>query len=136
MIVGETFHLELVADDDSRTKGLGGRTSLPADGGMLFVFPSDQFGVLSFVMRDCTFDIDIIFLDGRGWVTSTHEMKVELPRQPGETPVGYETRLRKYSSVLPAQFAIELNAGCIRRLGVRPNDKIELDLERLKRLAR
>jgi hypothetical protein len=134
-IGGESFRLELVADDASRMKGLGGRAGLPADGGMLFVFPAELAVVQHFVMRDCSFDIDIIYLDGRGFVTATHEMKVEQPRMPGEPEADYENRLKRYSSVLPAQFAIELNGGSVRRLGVRVNDKIEVDLERLKRQA-
>src|SRR5690606_3450982 len=69
-----TFNLELALDDASRYRGLSDRQSLPDDGGMLFVFPKPR--PLQFVMRDCLFPIDILFLDGGGRVVSMHEMKL------------------------------------------------------------
>src|SRR3954469_19885695 len=57
-ISGKTFHLELALEQDKRFKGLSDRESIPADGGMLFVFP--QPVTSSFVMRDCPVPIDII----------------------------------------------------------------------------
>src|ERR1041385_5543414 len=61
---GKKFHLELALDDTTRFKGLSDRTDIPADGGMLFVFPRPV--TTAFVMRDCPVPIDIIFLDGSG----------------------------------------------------------------------
>jgi uncharacterized membrane protein (UPF0127 family) len=133
-IAGERFVLEIVADDMSRAQGLKGRLDIPASGGMLFVFPRAQWQ--SFWMEDCLVDIDVIFLDARGRVTATHTMKVEPPRRSDETLQAYQRRLRGYSSVYPAQFAIELRAGTIDRLDVEIERKIELDLPRLKALAR
>jgi uncharacterized membrane protein (UPF0127 family) len=133
-IKGEEFELELSLDNASRTRGLGGRDRIDPDGGMLFVFP--QPGLLSFVMRDCTTDIDLIFLDPAGYVTALHEMPVEEPQRWNESVAEYEARLTSYRSPLPAQFAIELAPGSIRRLGVRVEERITLDLARLKAMAR
>ena len=44
--------------------------------------------------------------------------------------------MKSYSSRLPAQFAIELKAGTIERLKLKPGMEISLHLERLKKLAR
>jgi uncharacterized membrane protein (UPF0127 family) len=132
-IAGERFKLEISADVETRTRGLQGRTEIPADGGMLFAFPRPL--QQSFWMEDCLVDIDIIFLDGQGRVTATHTMKVEPARRAEETQLAYQRRLRGYTSVYPAQFAIELKAGTIERLGIGIDGKIELDLPRLKAMA-
>jgi uncharacterized membrane protein (UPF0127 family) len=135
-IEGTDFKLEVSADMPSRTRGLMDRTSIPADGGMLFIFPDAAHR--SFWMKDCVVDMDLIFLDPRGRVTATHEMTVQPPQAPGETEAAYEWRVHQAAcrSGFPAQFAIELQAGSIERLGVKVDDKIELDLTRLKAMAR
>jgi uncharacterized membrane protein (UPF0127 family) len=132
-ISGERFTLEIAADDVSRAQGLKGRLEIPADGGMLFVFPRP--GLQSFWMEDCLVDIDIIYLDAQGRVTAAHEMKVEPPRRAEENQQAYQRRLRGYRSVYPAQFAIELKAGTIARLDIGIERKIELELDRLKAMA-
>lgn len=131
---GETFELEIAADDASREQGLSGRESIDEDGGMLFVFPNAQ--VRRFWMKDCLVDIDIIYLDGRGYITAMHRMKAEPPRRDGESETAYENRLPLYSSVLPAQFAIELRAGWLDELDLEVDQRVDLDTDRLKRLAR
>ncbi|MHC4946746.1 MAG: DUF192 domain-containing protein [Planctomycetota bacterium] len=133
-IAGEVFRLELVADPAGRGRGLGGREELDEDGGMLFVFPRSR--PRSFWMDACLIDIDIAFLDHRGRIVAVHEMKAEPARRRGESRAAYERRLRRYPSRRPAQFAIELAAGSLRRLDLEVGDEIELDRERLRKLAR
>ncbi len=133
IIAGELFHLEVASDDSTRTKGLMGRTEIASDGGMLFIFPTSQ--VRSFWMGYCLVDIDVMFLDPYGRVTAIHTMNIEAPREETETEVAYKARLPGYPSVYATQFAIELRAGSIERLGVNVDDKIELDLARLKAMA-
>ncbi len=134
LINAEPFELELANDDATRTYGLMGRTQIPPNGGMLFIYPDAN--ILRFWMGDCLVDIDIIFLDPQGRVTATHQMKAEPPRRADETVADYRSRLATYSSVHPAQFAIELAAGSIQELNLEVEDKIALDLRRLKALAR
>ncbi len=133
IITGELFHLEVASDDSTRVKGLMGRTEIAANGGMLFIFPTTQ--VRQFWMGYCLVDIDIMFLDSQGRVTVIHTMKVEDPRRENESELDYSDRLADYPSVYATQFAIELRAGSIERLGVNVDDKIELDLARLKAMA-
>lgn len=123
-IKGETFALELAMDDASRYQGLSDRAEIADDGGMLFVFPKEA--VREFVMRRCLVPIDIAFLNAQGEVVWMHAMQVE--RDPN-TP---EIRLKRYSSHYPSQFAIELKAGSLRRLGLAQGDKIDLPLDELK----
>lgn len=139
-VKGQLFYLEIAANDEVRVPGLGKRTHIDDDGGMIFVFPRTQ--LLDFVMRDCLIPIDIIYTDGSGRVLQTHAMEIEPPRGPGEGIPGdlrnikYETRLKKYPSRFPAQFAVELKAGTIAKLGVKEGDKLEFDAEGLKKIAR
>lgn len=133
-IAGKTFKLEPALDDQTRIKGLSGRTEIPEDGGMIFVFPDIQ--VRHFVMRDCPVPIDIMFLDGAGHVLVTHAMVPEKPREPDEPSDTYERRLKPYSSRFPSGIAIELKGGKIKELGLKPGDKVEFDIEGLKKRAR
>ena len=133
IIAGELFHLEVASDDSTRTKGLMGRTEIASDGGMLFIFATAQ--VRSFWMGYCLVDIDVMFLDRKGRITATHTMKVEDPRRENESELAYLARLAGYPSVYATLFAIELRAGSIERLEVNVDDKIELDLARLKAMA-
>lgn len=132
-IAGETFNLEIAADSYSRTRGLMERANLEDDGGMLFVFHNEQ--AQQFWMGYCLFDIDVLFLDSNGVITATHEMKCELPIGDDESEISYRSRMIDYQSKLPAQFAIEIRGGWLARLNVNSGDKIELDLQRLKRLT-
>jgi len=133
-IGGETFTLDLALDDQGRTKGLMHQTSLPKDGGLLFVF-SDSIK-RSFWMKNCLMDIDLIFLDSRGTITALHKMVTEPPQGINETNWNYEGRLGKFWSGGPSRFAIELASGSIQRLNLRVNDRITLDLPLLKSIAR
>jgi uncharacterized membrane protein (UPF0127 family) len=134
VIHGETFTMEFAITEEEVTRGMGGRDHFPDGGGMLFIFSRPEMRV--FHMKDCLIDIDIIFLDSRGIVTAVHEMKAEPLRGDNESERDYENRLAKYSSRHPAQFAIEVEAGTIRRLNVQVEDRVEMDLEGLKALAR
>lgn len=133
-IDGRTFRLEVSADGDSRARGLMGRESIEPDGGMLFVFP--DVAMRSFWMKNCLTDMDILFLDGSGRVTAIHEMTIEPPQRPDEPEWQYEWRMPGYSSLRPAQFAIELAPRTTRELDIRRGDLIPLDLGDLKRRAR
>lgn len=124
-IGSERFLLELAADEETRSLGLGGRESIDANGGMIFVF--SRPAVRSFFMRDCVIPIDIAFLDGAGRITATYTMTPEAPQAESETDFAYEQRLKRYSSRYRAKYAVELRAGTIERLGLRPADRLALD---------
>ncbi len=133
-INGQWVHLEIAADDQVRTLGLGGRDYIAPDGGMIFVFSRPL--EMSFVMRDCPIPIDIAFLDAAGRVLAIHEMTPEKPRGPNETANEYESRLKPYPSRYSAQFAIELAGGRLKELGLKEGQRVEFDTFRLKRMAR
>ena len=138
VIGGHAFDLEVAADDASRERGLMNRASIDEHGGMLFIFPDKGVRKQSFWMKNCLVDIDIIYLDSKGLVTATHRMKAEPPRRANESDSAYEARMREhaYPSGYPAQFAIELRSGWLDQLNLRVEDRITLDLDRLKAMAR
>jgi len=131
-IENERWSLELAMDEESIRRGLMERTALDDGEGMLFIFPDTA--PRSFWMANCVIDIDLIYLDDRGTITAVHEMKTEPPRTAKESQFAYESRLRNYRSVYPARFAIELPSGSISRLELKPNQRLSIDLERLKSL--
>lgn len=127
VIAGRTFKLELAITPEKRVQGLSNRTDIPADGGMLFVFPDLQVTRQEFVMRDCPVPIDIIFLDRTRRVTAMHQMQVEEPRRQDEDLVAYESRLKRYSSRFDAKYAIELKGGTLPSLNLKHGDQINID---------
>lgn len=133
-INGETFTLEVADSPALIERGLMHRESIPDDGGMLFIFPRADYR--NFWMGHCLVDIDILFLSPLGVVTAAHEMKAEPPQRDDESDAAYSARMPRYPSVQPTQFAIELQAGTIRRLGIKTGDRITLDYLRLKDRAR
>jgi len=132
-IKDRTFRLEVAATEEAIARGLGGRESVPADGGMLFIFPEPT--VRRFWMFECLIDIDIIFLDAGGRITAMHEMKAEPLQGEDESEADYRARLQSYSSGTRAQFAIEMKAGTLDQLDLEMYEKVPLDVDRLKGLA-
>jgi len=133
-VVGETFHVEVADDAASRLRGLSGRTSIPRNGGMLFVLPRPQaFGM---VMRDCPHPIDVAFIDSLGRVVAIHTMVPEPPRRPDESPFEYERRLHDYDSGVPVQFALETAGGRLAELGLAVGDRVHFDAQALLARAR
>ena len=123
-IDGRTFELELALTPDQRYQGLSDRHAIPADGGMLFVFP--EAAHRTFVMRRCLVPIDLIFLDADGRVVRMHQMQVEPYGRP-------EWQLTDYDSDAPAQYAIELKGGMLNELDLSRGDRIDLPGDLAKR---
>lgn len=94
---GRSFSLEVAATEPSRELGLGGRTSLPANHGMLFVF--DQVKPECFWMKDMHFSIDMI------WVSADKKV---VHIEPNVSPSTYPN---SFCPEAPVKYVIELNAG-------------------------
>lgn len=108
-VAGHTFDAELKLTPESRFRGMGGRTDIPADFAMLFAYPQPHH--LNYVMRDCAFPLDILFLDGEGRVVAKHHMPIEPPGTP-------EEKLIRYDSDYSAQFVLEVKGGWLEKLKV------------------
>lgn len=114
VINGHTWAVEVAMSDSQRQKGLSGRAVLPDDRGMLFVFPDSR--VREFWMHGCLISLDIAYIDSQGTIVSTSTMY----KEPGVP----DARLKIYSSVKPAQYALELPAGALDRSGVKEGDHV------------
>jgi uncharacterized membrane protein (UPF0127 family) len=133
-IAGAPFHLTVSSSDPTRQRGLGAVADIPKDGGMVFVFPDSA--MRGFWMKDCITDMDIIYLDPMGFVTAIHTMTKQPLRGADESQTTYEGRLKRYSSVTPAQYAIELRAGRANELKIKTSQKLPIDAAALKAAIR
>lgn len=109
----KTFHLWVVATEAEREHGLMDRPSLPADGGMVFVFRDER--PLEFWMKNTLIPLDLIYVDAGGRVVSVKQGK---PLDETNIP-----------SDGPARFTIELNVGAAAAAGVKAGDQITLPAE-------
>ena len=96
------FQLELAETPERRAKGLMYRKSLPADGGMLFVWPNKALRL--FWMKNTPLFLDILFFDEAGKLVYLH---------PEAVPFSQDT----ISSRRPAKYVVEIHAKTAERLG-------------------
>lgn len=100
--------VEVVWRDTDRQRGLGGRTVLGEDAGMLFVYKDDR--PRAFWMKDCYIGLDIAYLDAAGAVVKL----VTLPPGAGAAPGA----IPQAPSVKPCRYVLEVNAGWFARRGL------------------
>lgn len=105
--------VEVVDTDEERAQGLSGRTSLPQDRGMFFVFP--QKSRHEFWMKDMKFPLDFIWIDEDKVVDLTRS--VPYPKE-NESPV---TIIPK----VPVDKVLEVNAGVIDSSQVKIGDQLD-----------
>ena len=72
----------VVDTPELRYLGLSDTEGLPADRGMLFVY--DAVDDRTFVMREMSFGIDIVYADGDGAITEIHHAPAPAPDENGE----------------------------------------------------
>lgn len=121
--------IELAFTAEEQSKGLMERDVLAENGGMLFVFDSPS--VRTFWMKNCRFDMDLIYMDSDGVIVSMHHMKMERARQRSESEEAYYNRLPTYASEKPAQFVLELAGGQLDFLGLQVGDKLDIGIREL-----
>ena len=68
-----TFQVEVAATPQQRERGLMGRTRLPENGGMLFIF--DNAGRHCFWMRNTPLPLSIAFIDKAGRIANIADMQ-------------------------------------------------------------
>jgi uncharacterized membrane protein (UPF0127 family) len=109
-IATQSFTLEIANDAKEREIGLMKRDSIPADYGMIFVFPDET--PRSFWMKNTRIDLDILYVRSDGVIDSIATMRA------------YD--LTGVSSKGPAKYAIELNSGIASKIGVKPGDHLDI----------
>ncbi len=108
---GYTIRLEIAVTAAEKEKGLGDRDTLPADSGMLFVYPTkNQYG---FWMKGMRFPLDFIWIDGATVV----DLSENIPPPNGGRPA-------ELAPKFPVDKVLEVNAGLIRQLGISVGDTV------------
>ncbi len=107
---GIPVRVEVADSPEERRQGLMFRETLPADGGMLFVFEREQ--VLSFWMKDTTIPLSIAFVSRDGEIVDVQNME----------PLDERTF---HQSPRPALYALEMNRGWFGRHEVAVGDRVE-----------
>ena len=101
--------IEIADTDEEKSRGLAGRDSLAADAGMMFVF--DQPGQYGFWMKGMRFDLDFVWIR-QGKVVEVSES------------VSVKDQARVYQAKEPIDNMIEVNAGWVKKNGVKVGDEV------------
>lgn len=110
-----SFMVELAVDHATREQGLMFRDSMPADEGMLFVFPSTDRQ--AFWMKNTHIPLDIMYFDSdRSFVSASYRTP---PCNAGDQCPAYPSEGR-------ARYVLELNGGVGEALSLVRGDKIGL----------
>ena len=101
------FEAEVVKSPATRARGLGGRTDLCPQCGMLFIFETDNYH--AFWMKGTLIPLDIIWLD-KNWqvVDFTAFAQPQAGRPDEELPV--------YRPKTPARYVLELPGGTVEKI--------------------
>lgn len=110
------LHLEVARTPAEQERGLMYRTSLPAHGGMLFVFTDD--GPVTFWMKNTLIPLDMLFVASDGTV---RQVDADVPVPASGTS---DERIPRESGF--ARYVIELAAGEARRDGIEPGVKLAI----------
>ena len=103
------FTVEVADTGARRTQGLQGRRTLATNAGMLFDFQTPQ--MVSMWMKDTYLPLDMIFVAADGGILNIAERTVPHSLIP-------------VASAGEALAVLEVNAGTVARLGIRPGDRI------------
>jgi uncharacterized protein len=107
------LHVEVAATPEARTRGLMGRSELPADQGMAFVFGQPTTG--RFWMKGTLIPLSIAFWDERDRVVAILDMQ---PCRADPCPT--------YGPDRPYVGAVEVNLGYFEDHGIKVGDPVEL----------
>lgn len=100
---------ELALSEAQRERGLMFRDSLPADGGMLFVFP--QADLHRMWMKNTLIGLSVAFIDEQGVILNIEDM------QPNT--------LDPHGARAPARYALEMPLGWFQRRNLRPGMPVD-----------
>ncbi|HTX86865.1 MAG TPA: DUF192 domain-containing protein [Candidatus Nanoarchaeia archaeon] len=108
------IHAEAAITPAQLTRGLMFRQSMPADSGMLFIFPQES--IRSFWMKNTLIPLDMIFISADDKIVDIKSNFQPCTADP--CPV--------YQSAAPAKYVLEVKAGIIRKKGIAIGDKLTI----------
>lgn len=114
---GRIFNLEIVDTPRLMARGLAGRTSIPKNGGMLFLFSKP--GQHSFWMKDMLIPIDILWVRNNVFVFILENVKPPVAGLADE-------ELNRFVPPEEADSVIEIAAGTAKELGLRAGQPVRI----------
>ncbi len=113
LVNGKTIKLLVAVTPDQKQKGLGYRSSMPEDTGM--VFPFDTKEKHGFWMKGMQFPLDFVWIDGNTIADITENV----------LPPASDGPLQTVSPKVPVDKVLELNAGQVAKLGLKVGDTVK-----------
>lgn len=119
VIAGHTLNIQVADTGVLQEKGLGDRSSLAQDDGMLFKFPA--VGRYAFWMKSMKFNLDFIWIKAGKIV----EITPNVPIEPGIP----DTSLHNYLPAEEIDSVIEVNAGWTAKNKIKVGDTVRVDVK-------
>lgn len=116
-INGQVLKVELADTASKRSKGLGGRTGLGENEGMLFIF--EKKDKHPFWMKGLSFPLDFVWIRDDKVLDILENVAPPASGQP-------DSSLPIYSSKEPVDKVLELNAGTVQKLNIKGGDTVKL----------
>lgn len=113
MIKGNEIFVEVADSEEERKRGLMWRKKLNNNAGMLFVFKDSS--IRYFWMKNTFIRLDMAFVDAN--------MVIKTIRTTAKT----NDSTIIYSSFVPVQYVLEVNAGWFEQHNIEPGDTITFD---------
>lgn len=114
------FFLDVADTPSEWQKGLSGRTSVPENGGMAFVFREARN--YHFWMKDTLVSLDIV------WIANDHIIDLDS-RIPVPTPGTKDTDLSVYTAQSKSSLVLEIPAGTIEKQGISVGDRVQIKFQ-------
>jgi uncharacterized membrane protein (UPF0127 family) len=110
-----TVRVAVADTPEKRYTGLSKTESLPADRGMLFTY--DAQGSHTYVMREMSFGIDIVYIDANRTIGTVHHAPEPAEGEDGED--------QRYPG--EGKYVLEVNYEWTTRHGVEPGDRVRIE---------
>jgi hypothetical protein len=114
---GRRIQAEVADTPADRDRGLMFRAALPADHGMLFVYPNDARHCMW--MRNTYVPLSVAFVDSQGRVINTDEMAPQTDTT--------------HCAAGPARYVLEMPAGWFHQHGVGPGTHLDFEVASAQR---
>jgi uncharacterized membrane protein (UPF0127 family) len=99
---------EVVADYETRARGLMHRKSLAKNAGMLFIF--DERSIHCMWMKNTLIALSVAFIDERGTIVNIEDMEPQTEAS--------------HCAAQPVRFALEMNRGWFAERGIKPGVRL------------
>jgi hypothetical protein len=99
---------EVVADYETRARGLMHRKSLAQNAGMLFIF--DDYGIHCMWMKNTLVPLSVAFIDDKGTIVNIADME---PHSEAS-----------HCAAQPVRYALEMNRGWFAARGIKPGARL------------